>query len=124
MGSIYKPTLKSGAESGLLWISYYSNGKRIRESAGTADRKAAETLLKEREGRVATGQPILPRGDRIRYEEARDDLLTFYRVHGTRDIVEAQGRLAHLDPCSSISRLGRSAWTQARRKTARAGWRT
>jgi hypothetical protein len=58
----------------------------------------AETLLKEREGRVATGQPILPRADKTRYEEARDDLLTYYEVYGKRDVAEAKGRLAHLDP--------------------------
>ncbi len=80
----------------MWWISYYANGKRIRESSGTEDRKLAETLLKEREGRVATGQPILLRADKTRYEEARDDLLTYYAVYGKRDVAEAKGRLAHL----------------------------
>ncbi len=98
MGSIYKPTLKSGGESGVWWISYYSGSKRIRESSGTENKKQAETLLKEREGRVATGQAILPRGDKVAYEEIRDDLLTYYAVNGTRNVVEAKVRLAHLDP--------------------------
>jgi integrase len=111
VGSIYKPKLwdrknnKPAEESAVWWVSYYANGKRIRESSGTDDRKLAETLLKEREGRVATGQPILPRADKTRYEEARDDLLTYYTVYGKRDVAEAKGRLAHLDPYFAGYRL-------------------
>jgi integrase len=111
VGSIYKPKLwdrknnRPAEESAVWWISYYANGKRIRESSGTDARKMAETLLKEREGRVATGQPILPRADKTRYEEARDDLLTYYEVYGKRDVAEAKGRLAHLDPYFTACRI-------------------
>lgn len=97
MGSIYKPKLKSGGETSVYWISYYANGKRIRESSGTENKKQAEDLLKEREGRVVTGQPILPRADKITYEEAAKDLVTYYETHGTRNLAEAKARLAHLD---------------------------
>jgi integrase len=111
VGSIYKPKLwdrknnRPAEESAVWWISYYANGKRVCESSGTEDRKMAETLLKEREGRVATGQPILPRADKTRYEEARDDLLTYYEVYGKRDVAEAKGRLAHLDPYFAACRI-------------------
>jgi len=104
VGSIYKPKLwdrknsRPAEESAVWWISYYANGKRVRESTGTEIKRQAEDLLKEREGRVVTGQPILPRTDKILYGEARTDLLTYYGVHGTRDVAEATGRLAHLDP--------------------------
>jgi integrase len=104
MGSVYKPKLwdrklnQPGAESPRWWISYYANGKRVREPAGTENKRQAEDLLKEREGRVVTGQPILPRADKVTYTEARDALMTYYEVYGKRDVVEAKGRLAHLDP--------------------------
>jgi integrase len=99
VGSLYKPKLKTtGAESAIWWLSYYNNGKRVRESSGTENKRQAEDLLKEREGRVVTGQPILPRADKVRYEEVRDDLLAYYATYGTRDLSEAKGRLAHLDP--------------------------
>jgi integrase len=97
MGNVYLPKLKSGVESSIYWLSYYADGKRIRESSGTTSKRKAEDLLKEREGRVVTGQPILPRADKVRYAEARADLLTDYEVRKTRDIAEAVGRLVHLD---------------------------
>ena len=67
---------------------------------GTAMTQAyteAKRILKAREGRAATGQPILPRVDRIRYETAAADLRQHYRVSGERDPEEAEYRLAHLD---------------------------
>jgi len=106
MGSVYRPKLKSGGESSVWWISYYADGKRFREPSGTENKRQAEDLLKEREGRVVTGQPILPRADKIRYDEARNDLLAFYETHGTRNVAEAKGRLAHLDPFFASRRLG------------------
>ena len=97
MGNVYRPTLKSGGESAVWWLSFYADGKRIRESSGTTNKRKAEDLLKEREGRAVTGQLILPRVDKIRYAEARADLLTYYETRETRDIAEATGRLVHLD---------------------------
>ena len=36
VGSLYKPKLKTtGVDSAILWLSYYNNGKRVRESSGT-----------------------------------------------------------------------------------------
>ena len=45
MGMIYK-------RGEVFWIKYYSGGKPIRESAGTAKQKEAERFLKDR-GRCA-----------------------------------------------------------------------
>jgi integrase len=96
MGSIYKPKLKSGGESSVWWLSYHANGKRFRESSGTESRRQAEDLLKEREGRVVGGLPIIPRADKITYEAIAEDLVTHYRATGDRDLSEAGGRLRHL----------------------------
>lgn len=52
--------------------------------------------MKEREGRVATGQPVLPRADRIRYDEVAADLRQHYEATGSRDLEEADYRLEHL----------------------------
>jgi hypothetical protein len=59
---------------------------------------AADGLIKVREGRAAAGMPDLPRADRIRYEEAAADLRLHYQTTGTRNMVEAEKRLRHLDP--------------------------
>jgi integrase len=87
MGSIYRPKLKdwrmrSVAEqrSTIWWVKYYANGRAVRESTNTDDKDAAKRTLKQREGAVATGQPILPRVDRIRYEEAAADLKRHYEA--------------------------------------------
>jgi integrase len=81
----------------IWWVKYYVNGRPIRESTGTAKEKQADRFLKDREGRVATGQPILPRVDRIRYEEIAEDLRQYYQTTGKRNLEEAEYRLAHLD---------------------------
>jgi integrase len=72
-----------------------------------APRKETEArrFLKEREGRVATGQPILQRADRIRYEEVAQDLRQHYQTTGSRDLEEAEDRLHHLDTFFSGKRV-------------------
>jgi integrase len=97
MGYLYRPKLKSGELGAIWWCKYYANGRPIRESTGTEKETEAKRFLKAREGRVATGQPILPRVDRIRYEEVAKDLREHYQTTGCRDLVEAEKRLKHLD---------------------------
>ena len=90
MGSLYK-------RGNVWWVKYYRNGRPIRESRGTEKETEARRVLKEREGRVATGQPILPRADRIQYGEAAKDLRQHYETTGSRNREEAEYRLKHLD---------------------------
>jgi hypothetical protein len=101
MGYLYRPKLKTGGRSRVWWAKYYINGRPIRESTGVAaDTKrapeAARRFLQEREGRVATGQPILPRADRIWYEEVAEDLRRYYETTGHRVLKEADARLKNL----------------------------
>jgi hypothetical protein len=69
----------------------------VRESTGTADEQEAKRFLKTREGQAAAGQPLLPRLDRIRYEEVVEDLRAHYEATGTRDLKEFRQRFKHLD---------------------------
>jgi len=80
----------------IWWVKYYVNGRPVRESTGTEKEKEAERFLKTREGRAAAGMPILPRVDRVRYDEIAEDLRQHYRTTGSRDVVEAEKRLKHL----------------------------
>jgi integrase len=105
MGYLYQPKLKSGATCAVWWMKYYVNGKAIRESSGTGKETEARRILKEREGRVAAGQPVLPRADRIRYEEAARDLREHYQVTGSRNLEEAGARFLHLDAQFTSRRL-------------------
>jgi len=103
MGYLYRPKLKKRSgetearESSVLWCKYYVNGRPVRESTGHEKEQEARRFLKEREGRVATGQPILPRADRIRYEEVAADLKKHYEATGSRDLKEYARRVQHLD---------------------------
>jgi integrase len=56
MGSLYRPTLKSGKPSAIYWVKYYVNGRAIRESTGARDKDAAKSILKRKEGDAATGK--------------------------------------------------------------------
>jgi integrase len=100
MGHLYKPK-----KSRFYWMKYYVNGAARYESTRTESHTQASRLLKDREGRVATGQPVLPRADRIRFEEVADDLRRHYRTTGCRDLTEAEPRLAHLTRFFSGQRI-------------------
>lgn len=91
MGTLYKQT-----KSRFWWIKYYRDGRPIRESTGTEKESEARRILRQREGDLAAGRPILPRADRIRFEELARDFLTDYRVNGKRSLDRAERSVAHL----------------------------
>ena len=97
MGSIYIRKTRTGRSGSVFWVKYYVNGLPVRESTRTGKESEARRFLKEREGRVVTGQPILPRADRIRYQEVARDLREHYQTTGARNLKEAETRLQHLD---------------------------
>lgn len=98
--------LGCGARFGkICWAKYYVNGKPVRESTQTEKETEAKRFLKDREGSAVKGQPILPRVERIRYEEAAEDLRTHCKTTGERDLVEAETRLAHLDASFQSRRI-------------------
>jgi len=96
MGYHYQRKQSDGTLGGIWWVKYYQNGRPIRESTGTRKETEAKRFLKEREGRVATGQTILPRADRILYEELATDLRQHYETTGERNLGEADFRLKQL----------------------------
>jgi len=105
-------TATKGRGAGMLyqrgrvwWIKYYANGRPVYESTGTDKETLARRVLNDRLGRVATGQPILPRLDRVTYREAAAALRDHYSVTGARNLTEAEYRLAHLDRFFAHRRL-------------------
>ena len=85
MGMIYKR-----AGSRFFWIKYYRNGQPIRESTGTDKETEAKTILKAKEGDIASGRPVMPHADRIRFEELAEDYLNDYRVNRKRSLDRAE----------------------------------
>ena len=105
-------------------MKYYVNGKPVRESTSTQKETEARRFLKEREGRVASGQPVQPRVDRVLYENAAADLRDYYRTTGKRNMVEAECRLKHLDAFFTgwrIASIGPSEVTKYVRQRQEAG---
>ena len=95
MGTLYR-------RGRVWWAKYYVNGRPVRESTGvTGDDDAvpqeARRFLKVREGKAASGEPVLRRADRVRYEEIRADVLEHYATTGRRNAIELGWRLKHLD---------------------------
>jgi len=89
MGMLYK-------RGNVFWVKFYVDGQPVRESTGTAKESEAKRFLKDREGRVATGQPIIPKADRVRVDELLDDLRAHYATTGQRQLREADTRLVPL----------------------------
>src|SRR5262245_59086609 len=71
----------STRESPIWWIKYQVNGRPQCVSSGSEKRKVAEDLLKERQGDVVRGVPVTAAVGKIRFEEARDDLLNEYGIN-------------------------------------------
>ena len=91
MGSLYRPRYAPPGqtyteakatgkliESRIWWAKWYANGRPRRESTRTEKHDEAKRFLKTHEGAAATGQPMLPRLDRILYDEVATGLRTHY----------------------------------------------
>ena len=74
MGQLYRRKKRDGTEGPIWWIKYYTQGRPVRESTGTTKETDAKRMLKEREGRVATGQLLSPWADRVTYETMAAEL--------------------------------------------------
>ena len=100
MGMLYK-------RGAVWWIKYYRNGRGMRESSHSTKEGDARRLLKLREGDIEHGLPVDPKLNRIRFEEAAEDMKTEYAVNGRRSADELDRRIRlHLMPHFGGRRLG------------------
>ena len=90
-GMLYKR-----GESRFWWIKYNRNGGPVRESTGTDKETEARRILRERLGDIAAGRPVVPRADRVRFEELAEDFLNDYRMNGKRSLDWTEGSVEHL----------------------------
>jgi integrase len=89
MGMIYK-------RGEILWVKYYSSGRPIRESSHSTKESDAKRLLRDREGRVEMGAPILPKVQKTTVETLLADLKAHYETTGQRMLREAETRFIPL----------------------------
>jgi hypothetical protein len=79
-----------------FWTKVYQHGRPIYQSTSTSNLTEAKRILDVRRGAAQRGESVLPRVDRVRWEEAQADLIAYYEATGKRDVVEAKVRTAHL----------------------------
>jgi integrase len=93
MGCVYRHKGRS-----VWWIKYRSTAGVQYESAHSKRKEDAIRLLRLREGDTAKGVPVTSQVGRIRFDEARDDLVTYHKANG-RDTKKLEDRIAkHLTP--------------------------
>ena len=94
MGRIYQ---QPGSTK--FYLDYVDgDGRRQRVSARTDDREVALRKLRDVEGRIARHEPVLPHVEGIKYDHLAAELRAHYETTGSRGLVEADARFAHLNP--------------------------
>ncbi|HET9741746.1 MAG TPA: tyrosine-type recombinase/integrase [Terriglobales bacterium] len=93
-GSLYR---QPGCKTWM--ISFYQNGKQVRESTGQTDYQAARQKLNQRLGKIAAGEVVDVRLERVSVKDLADEVLRDYRINSKKSIddVEARWRL-HIEP--------------------------
>lgn len=80
------------------WVKYRSAGAWQYESSHSNRRGEAVKLLRLREGDTAKGIPVTSQVGRLRFEEARNDLINFHQANG-HDTTKLEARIKkHLTP--------------------------
>ncbi len=86
-------------KSSIWWIKFYRNGKPLRESTGTSDKRKATRFLNHRMAEVATGKFVGAQVERVKIEELAEDFLRDYRINEKASIDDAEARWRlHIEP--------------------------
>jgi integrase len=102
MGSIYRPKYKNTkgelVESSVWWLSYYANGRQVRESSKTVKESKARGLLRAKEGDAERGLPVV-KVNRKTVAELLADVVTDYKNHERDTLKKTEERIRlHLQP--------------------------
>lgn len=77
------------------WAKAYQNGRMVRWSLGTRDKREARRVLNER--MQLTAQSARPTCSDVTWDTAAADLMVYYRAYGTRNATEAAYKVRQLD---------------------------
>jgi integrase len=81
----------------VFWISYFVNGRQIKESTGSSDEAEAQRQLKVKIGEVAAGKDVTP--ERATINDLTALVLADYRLRKLRDAATVNWRIdAHIKP--------------------------
>ena len=99
-GSIFRPTYRAAdgetRASRLYWIAYRVAGELKREPTHTADKRAAEKILRTRLALVDRGEASAPAADRTTFEQLEAAIRADYLANGRRSSARLGQALAHL----------------------------
>ncbi|MCC7033841.1 MAG: site-specific integrase [Acidobacteria bacterium] len=99
MGCVYR-------RGKVWWVKYARAGKAYYESSDSQRKGDAIDLLRRREGRIAEGQPVMPKAGKVTFDDAAADLLTDYQVNGRKSVAVVTRRVRkHLTPYFTGLRL-------------------
>lgn len=79
--------------SPILWIKWYRDGKPHRESTGSTKITVARAKLAQRLADVSRGAPVTPKFDRLKFDEAAEDVVNDYKVNGRKSLDGLERRL-------------------------------
>jgi len=103
----------------VYWIRYYSNGRRIEESADTGKWEVARDLLRDREGDISKGVPVTAASTKLTFDVAAADVVTDYTVNQKRSTAEVERRIKlHLTPFFKGRKLSSISSSDLRKFTA------
>ncbi len=96
VGSVFRRTFKDkdGKKRTLAiwWIKYYSHGRVIRETAGTADYAEAKEYLKQREGEATKRRPTKSLERKVIFSELASLVEKDYELNGYRSAADIELR--------------------------------
>ena len=99
LGRIFRPRWKrkNGEfyESPYWWIAFYHRGKEIRESSNSRKEADARKLLKRKATAIEAGS-VMPREDKLTFNDLATDIENDYRVNGKRTLADLSYRIGHL----------------------------
>jgi integrase len=81
----------------IWWAKLYQDGIPVYKTTRASEKREAQRLHDSWAGEMAKGT-FLPRVDRTRYEELVEDLKQDYRNTESRNLIEVEKRLKHLNP--------------------------
>jgi len=108
-GSIYK---RPGSK--LLWITYYRDGKRVRESSGSTDRRAAQQQLGQRLGEAERCEFTNTRRS-VTCSDLWEGLERHYRINARKSAECLGRRWKHLAPFFADMRARQVTYDQLER---------
>jgi integrase len=78
------------------WMSFTYNGKQIRRSTETEDKKLAQRIFDKLKGEIAEGKHYGLNIEKIEFEDLKADLINDYKLNSRKSLGRAEISLKHL----------------------------